>query len=154
MANVNEEEEGIPERLLPDLDDPGWKPFWIAAKERRLVAQRCLACGVLRFPPLPICDRCLSEETAWVDVAQVGRVWSYAVYHRAFHPSLQAEIPYTVGIVQNDDALQFVGRIAGPRSLIAVDAVVRADFVEISAECTIVTWRPEPHLSIPREVGG
>lgn len=129
---------------LPDLDDPDWAPFWAATREGRLTAQRCGSCGTLRFPPLPICDTCLGEEARWEDVATTGTVWSYAVYHRAFHPGFAGEIPYVVAIVENEDGLRFTGTVVGDRDRVAVGVPVTAVFDPVTPEVTLVKWVVAP----------
>ena len=37
-------------------------PFFAAAREGRLVVQRCAGCAALRFPPREICSACLATE--------------------------------------------------------------------------------------------
>ncbi len=51
--------------LLPDVDAPLTAPFWAAAREGRLVAQRCARCGALRFPPSEVCPEWLGMQAEW-----------------------------------------------------------------------------------------
>lgn len=105
--------------LVP-LDDPVAGPFWQAARDGRLVVQRCGSCGALRWPPLAGCPDCRSRETTWAGVAPSGTIWSFVIYHRAFAAELTAEIPYTVVMVELDDGPYIVGRLvpgAGPPSV-------------------------------------
>jgi uncharacterized OB-fold protein len=92
-------------------DDPVAGPFWQAARQGRLVVQRCISCGALRWPPLAGCPECRSRDTIWADVAPSGTIWSFVVYHRAFAPELTAEIPYTVVMVELDDGPAMIGRL-------------------------------------------
>jgi hypothetical protein len=48
-----------------------------------------------------------------VAVCQKGTIWSYAVFHRAFHPGFKDELPYVVGIIENEDGVRYTGRIQG-----------------------------------------
>jgi uncharacterized protein len=125
---------------IPDVDDPLMAPFWAAARDGKLIAQRCPNCHALRFPPLPICDTCLAEGGDWVDVSTQGVIWSYVVYHRAFHPGFHADLPYVVAIVENEDGLSFVGNVLGDRDRIQVGASVRAVFDAVTAMFTMVKW--------------
>lgn len=59
--------------------DPHTEPFWLAAKERRLVAPRCGECGTFRLPPTPFCPRCRSQRVDWVDLSGHAEVFSYSV---------------------------------------------------------------------------
>jgi uncharacterized protein len=132
------------EKPLPDLDNPDMKPFWAATRESRLIAPKCLSCDQFRWPPTPICGACLSEDTQWVDVSRQGAVWSYAIYHRAFHPGFKQDLPYVVAVVENAEGLHFVGNITGSREGLAVGAPVAAVFDPVTPEVTLVKWRIVP----------
>lgn len=125
---------------IPRLDDPDMGPFWAAAREHRLTAQRCSSCSVLRFPALPICPTCLEQGADWVDVAETGTVWSFVVYHRAFHPGFQADLPYTVAIVETDDGVRYTGRVVSDREKVAVGARVRVIFTDETDDFTLPMW--------------
>jgi uncharacterized OB-fold protein len=96
---------------LPPVTDPLTVPFWDAAGQGRLVIQRCLGCGELRWPPLVGCPECHSRDATWDEVRPTGTIWSFVVYHRAFAAELRDEIPYTVAMVQLDDGPYLVGRL-------------------------------------------
>lgn len=125
---------------IPDLDDPDMGPFWKAARDGRLTAQRCTNCDTLRFPALPICDTCLELGFSWVDVSPSGTIWSYVVYHRAFHPGFKDDVPYVVAIVENDEGLRFVGNVIGERVDVKVGSAVTAVFDAVTPEFTMVKW--------------
>src|SRR5690606_23624756 len=57
------------------------EPFWQHAKEGRLVALQCGACGHFRMPPTPFCPECRSTEKNWKELSGRGSVYSYAVIH-------------------------------------------------------------------------
>jgi uncharacterized OB-fold protein len=128
-------------RPIPNVNDPEMREFWKNTLEHRLTAQLCQNCGTLRFPALPICDTCLDERSEWVDVAQHGTVWSFVVYHRAFHPGFEHDIPYAVAVVETDDGVRYVGRIVGDRDGLAVGSAVVAEFDDATSEFTMVNWR-------------
>jgi hypothetical protein len=125
---------------LPRLDDPVQGPFWAAARERRLTAQKCGNCGTLVFPGLEICPACWERALSWTDVSTEGSIWSYVVYHRAFHPGFAGELPYVVAIVENADGVRYTGRVVGPRDDVSVGAKVRAVFAAETPEFTLVKW--------------
>lgn len=125
---------------VPKLDDPVQGPFWAAAREHRLTAQKCGNCGALVFPGLEICPACWERELAWIDVSTEGSIWSYVVYHRAFHPGFKDELPYVVAIVENTDGVRYTGRVVGRREDVSVGAKVRAVFADETPEFTLVKW--------------
>jgi hypothetical protein len=125
---------------VPKLDDPDQGPFWAAAREHRLTAQRCTNCGDLRYPALQICPTCWDRDFEWSDVSTEGSIWSYVVYHRAFHPGFKDELPYVVAIVENTDGVRYTGRVVGRREDVSVGAKVRAVFADETPEFTLVKW--------------
>jgi uncharacterized protein len=125
---------------IPKLDDPAMAPFWTHTKQHVLTAQKCSSCGSLRFPALPICPRCMDLRFEWVPVSPHGEIWSYAVYHRAFHPGFKDEIPYVVAIVENEDGVRYTGRIRGSREKVSVGAAVEVVFVDETPEFTLPQW--------------
>lgn len=127
---------------IPNLADPDMKPFWTATREHRLTAQRCTNCRTFRFPALPICDTCLDEGVEWIDIDPYGTVWSYVVYHRAFHPGFADEVPYTVAIVETSQGPRYTGRVLAPAGSITVGTEVTATFEDATADFTMVHWVP------------
>jgi uncharacterized protein len=58
------------------------EPFWEAAKEGRLTACQCAACGHFRMPPTPVCPQCASFERNWPTLPGTGTVFSFAICNR------------------------------------------------------------------------
>jgi uncharacterized protein len=136
--------------LLPDPADPVSGPFWEAARNRRLVVQRCLNCGRLRYPPLVGCPDCLSRPAEWTELRPEGTIWSYAVYHRALHAAFDGDPPYTVAVVELDDGPRIAARLAPPGAEAAVGARVVAGFEDVSDTVTLLRW----HLADDAERAG
>jgi hypothetical protein len=60
---------------------PSTEPFWLAARDKKLVAPRCGNCGHFRLPPTPFCPQCQSTEVDWVTLSGQAIVYSFAVVH-------------------------------------------------------------------------
>lgn len=94
--------------LLADLaaisPDATTAPFWDACRRRELRLQRCADCRTFRQPPSPGCPHCGSARSDWPLLSGRGAVFSYTIVHHAAVPSLAADIPYNVVVVQLDDA--------------------------------------------------
>jgi uncharacterized OB-fold protein len=71
----------LPSEQIRITTDPITEPFWQAAKEGRLVAPRCGACGHFRLPPTPYCPECQSRDVEWVELSGRAEVYSFAVVH-------------------------------------------------------------------------
>ena len=116
-------------------------PFWDAARDGRLVVQRCTRCARAYWPTVERCGDCDGGPLEWVDVPPVGRVWSYAVYHRVFDPRLDVEVPYVVVAVELDAGVCLPGRFVGDAEELTVGTEVEASFVELEPGLTAPVWR-------------
>ena len=56
--------------------------FWAAAREHRLVAQRCDDCGRLRHHPQERCPECTSAAWRWSPVSGRGVVYTFTRSHK------------------------------------------------------------------------
>lgn len=128
---------------LPDVTVPLTAPFWQAAREHRLLAQKCSSCDAVQWPPKPNCTSCLAElgEEDWAEIAQTGTVWSFLVYHRAFDPGFKDKVPYNVAMVRLDAGPMFITNVVGGNDLRVGDRVTAA-FEAESEEVTLVRFRP------------
>lgn len=128
---------------LPDVHEPLNAAFWLAAREHRLVMQQCSACGTIPWPPKRICPGCLKPMSpdAWQEIAQTGTIWSFSIYHRAFHPGFADRIPYNVAIVKLDAGPMFVTNVTGGGE-VTIGLRVKAHFCEESPDVTLVRFAP------------
>ncbi|MGH2947235.1 MAG: Zn-ribbon domain-containing OB-fold protein [Solirubrobacteraceae bacterium] len=84
-----------------------------ALEEGRLTHQRCLLCGYAWLPPGGECPSCLGAEWTWETAAGGGRIVSWVVYHRAYHPAFADRVPYNVAIVELDEGPRLVTNVIG-----------------------------------------
>jgi uncharacterized protein len=61
--------------------DETTRPFWEAAKQRRLSVPQCADCAAFRMPPSPFCPNCQSPKVNWIDLSGEATVYSFAVVH-------------------------------------------------------------------------
>jgi uncharacterized OB-fold protein len=117
------------------------RPFWDACRRHELVIQQCTACATFRHPPTPVCWRCRSFAHAWVRVSGRGRIFSWAVVHRAFLPELDGAVPYTVVVVALDDApgVRLISNLIEAEP--AVDLAVEVMFEDVAPEVTVPRFR-------------
>jgi uncharacterized OB-fold protein len=94
---------------LTILDD---NRFWFeAAREGRLLIQRCANCGTLRQPPGPACPRCRSFEWDTIESARRGTLHSFTVIHHPQDPAFT--YPLAVGLLDLAEGTRLVADIAG-----------------------------------------
>jgi uncharacterized OB-fold protein len=119
------------------------RAHWEGARKREFLIQRCQACGHLQFPPLPECSRCLREDLAWVRSSGKGNVYSYIVYHQAWHPGFGEEMPYAVAIIELEEGVRLINTVVGiAPEAITVDLPVEVTYEDVAEEVTIPKFRP------------
>jgi uncharacterized protein len=101
-----------PEKPLPRASAESL-PHWEGAKQHKLLIQHCRACGQLWFPPSVRCHHCLSADFIWDEVSGEGRIYSFVVYHRLYHPGFGGELPYVVGIIELREGPRLLTNIVG-----------------------------------------
>lgn len=130
--------------LLPEIDVES-RPFWSAAREHRLVAQRCKNCGRLRFPVRPICPHCQSWSAEWTELSGRGRVRSWVITHHVTHPAFVRQLPYTIVYVELADqpSLVMYGNLRPSTAAVHLDLPVSAVFEDITPDVTLVQWKAD-----------
>jgi uncharacterized OB-fold protein len=79
----------LPGDIVVISTDTSTEPFWLAARDRRLVAPRCTSCGTFRLPPTPFCPECQSTDVEWPGLSGRATVFSFSVVHGfPGHPDL------------------------------------------------------------------
>ncbi len=96
-----------PARALPGdqiaiTTNPDTEPFWQAAKEHRLTACQCAACGKFRMPPSPFCPECSSPAKNWPELPGTATVFSYVVCNK--NPKTGEDFIYVPVVVDLDGA--------------------------------------------------
>jgi uncharacterized OB-fold protein len=97
---------GVPPGVTEETE-----PFWTAAKQGRLVAERCSECGAESFPPRGICRSCRARATVPFEVTGAGSVYSFTVNYQRWLPDL--EVPYAIVLVEFPDhpGVRVAGRL-------------------------------------------
>jgi uncharacterized protein len=87
------------------------QPFWDACRERVLRVMQCASCEHLFLPAAPCCPCCWSDDLSMVDVSGDGRVFSYVVYRRTYHPAFPA--PYVVALIELAEGPRLISNVIG-----------------------------------------
>ena len=119
------------------------EPFWNAAKEHRLVMPRCEGCARYAFPPTVACVACGSEQFTWVDVSGYGKVFSFVVYHRVYHPAFRSKVPYVVAVIELDEGPRIISNVVGmPVEDVVCEMPVRVVFDDVREGMVIPQFAP------------
>ena len=129
---------------LPEITDFS-RPFWSAAKNGKLVMQKCGRCGTVDFFPKPWCVECGYRGLEWVEVKPEGTVYSYTVSYLVMmnFPAWKDDLPVMVCIIDLDDGGRMYGQLTGcsPEE-VRIGMRVQAYFEDISEEAAIPKFRP------------
>ena len=118
------------------------KAFWDAAKKHELVAYKCLNCGALYSQAID-CVSCDSPRMDWVKVSGRGEVFTFCIYHQAFHPAWKDDIPYNVAYVKLDEGPLLLTNIVGCANKdIHIGMPVEVVFEDINEEITLPKFKP------------
>ncbi|MGH7289261.1 MAG: Zn-ribbon domain-containing OB-fold protein [Myxococcota bacterium] len=127
-------------RPLP-WPNPTTQPFFDAARERRLVLQRCPRDGFF-FYPRSRCPTCLGADWKWEEVAGRGRVHAFTVDRVGHVPALQKLAPYAIAIVELDAGPRMTARLVEcDPNAVKVGTPVVAAFEDVEGT-TLVHFRP------------
>jgi hypothetical protein len=123
---------------VPDEDSA---PFWEYCRNGELRAQRCTACGRLRYPPRPTCPQCGSIGVEWQPLSGRGKVYTYAVSHQAIHPALEGRVPWTTIIVELDEGLRMTSNLIEGSPAIEIGTPVEVVFEAVNDEITLPRFK-------------
>ena len=141
---------------IEDLDIENVAYFGYCAKgEFRL--QRCVACGLLRYPPGTACPWCTGAEFEWTAVEGRGVVHSYGEVHQAIQPAFRAHTPYMVllveldtqsGVPSKEEGLRVIGNLVTASGELAPPEMVQR--VGIGSRMRMVFASAGPDIAIPQ----
>ncbi|GIH72426.1 bifunctional MaoC family dehydratase N-terminal/OB-fold nucleic acid binding domain-containing protein [Sphaerimonospora thailandensis] len=127
-------------------EDNAW--WFDAAREHRLLVQRCADCGTLRHPPGPCCPHCQSFTWDTVEASGRGTVYSYTVAHHPRHPAF--DYPLLIGVIALEEGTRLIANIlvdaagAEPDAVgdyVHVDAPVALEWLDLDDELTLPAFR-------------
>ena len=105
------------------------RPYWDAARERRLLIRQCRDCGARHFMPRLLCPACWSDRLEWVPSSGRGRVHSFSIVHRAPTPAFAAIAPYVVALIDLEEGPRMFANIIGADARsVSIGDSVEVDF--------------------------
>jgi uncharacterized OB-fold protein len=130
--------EPTPDLVVPEITDVN-RGFWEATERGELALQRCGDCGALRYPIAEVCPQCLSTSTEWTPLSGRASLFSWIVFHNAYHAGWRDRLPYNVALVKLEE---------GPLLFSNVGCDEATEF-SIGMPLTVVFER-EGDITIPR----
>jgi uncharacterized OB-fold protein len=118
------------------------RPFWEGAKRHELMIYRCLNCGTYYIPPTH-CIVCNKPDMSWVKAKGKGKIYTFIVYHIAYHPKWKKHLPYNVAWVELEEGPLIMTNITGCKNEdLHIDMPVEVTFDDVSNEITIPKFKP------------
>ncbi|MGE0385358.1 MAG: Zn-ribbon domain-containing OB-fold protein [Gammaproteobacteria bacterium] len=131
-----------PARPLPEIE-PETAPFWEAAREHRLVMQRCTDCGTYRYPPELGCYQCGSTKSQWQEVSGNATLQTWTVLHPPVLPWFKDRTPFPVAVVELAEGPRMATNLVDiPVEEYRVGMPLRVEFEDVRGEeVTLVKFR-------------
>lgn len=129
----------FPAGMIPPPVSMDTVGFWEAAREHRLVIQRCARCRARQHPPAPVCHACRERDLGWEEVEPRGRVYTWTAVHKAWVPQLEGHLPYLVAVIELEAGVRIVSNLVE----------IATEDVRIGTRVEAV-WDDYAELSVPR----
>ncbi|UUZ59397.1 bifunctional MaoC family dehydratase N-terminal/OB-fold nucleic acid binding domain-containing protein [Nocardioides sp. B-3] len=116
--------------------------FWFeAAREHRLVVQRCLGCKTLRHPPGPACPECQSFDWDTVEARGRGTLYSFVVAHHPRHPAF--DYPLLIAVVELEEGTRLITNLTGVTADdLTIGMPLEVEWLDADPELTLPVFRP------------
>jgi len=135
------------EKPLPQIT-PDKKPFWDAAGRSELLLMKCSVCGRRRHPLYGgdsyMCPGCnTNRPPEWIKSTGKGKIITWTVIHRAFHPAFTEDVPYVVVLALLDEGVRMMADLRGVKPEdVRENMPVEVFFERLSDEITLPQFRP------------
>lgn len=127
---------------LPHITDVT-RPYWDAAREGRLLLQRCQRCQRHIHYPRPWCPYCWSCDLEWRPASGRGRVITFTVVHHPPSPAFAGDTPYMLAVIALAEGPQMMVNILTDRpDAVTIDMPVRVTF-ETRGDLAIPQFEPD-----------
>jgi uncharacterized OB-fold protein len=125
---------------VPSLES---QPYWEGLRQHRLLMPHCDDCAHAWFPPSLHCPNCNSGKVTWKEVSGRGKIFSYVVFHRVYHPGFADEVPYVVALVALEEGPRLLSNVIGiPPEAVVCDMPVRVAYEDITESMTLPKFTP------------
>ena len=109
--------------VVPENDHPH-REYLEHNASGRFTIQKCSDCGHYRYPVGTACPDCRSLDSTWEAMSGKGVIYSYYVVPHAINPAFKGFVPYSVILVELDEAR---GEYGEGRALRVIGNLLDAD---------------------------
>ncbi len=130
------------DKPVPPID-PWTEPYWAAAREGKLLIQRCQSCGRNIFYPRLSCPFCFSDNPEWVEASGRAVVYSFSVAQNNCPSAFMADMPFVIAIVRLEEGVRMMTNIVDcDPETVYCGMPVQVTFEKLTAEITLPKFRP------------
>jgi hypothetical protein len=131
-----------PKKPVPVVN-PWARPFWEAARDHKLVIQKCKDCDKYVFYPRIACPHCFSDELTWVQASGKGKIYTYSVVVSNAPSAFVQDMPYVIAVIRLDEGVQMLSNVVdcNPEE-VTCDMPVEVTFQKLDEEFTLPKFRP------------
>ena len=127
---------------LPEITKVS-RPFYKAAREHRLLVQRCKDCHKNIFYPKSLCPYCMSSNLEWFQSSGKGRVYTYSVVEAATPEAFQGAAPYILGVIDLEEGVRMLSWIIDCKPEdVKCDMDVSVTFRDLNEEIALPMFKP------------
>jgi uncharacterized OB-fold protein len=138
---MSEQKYGKP---LPN-PSPETQRFWQGLKAHELWLPYCRVCEKCYWYPRDFCPNCGTRDVEWRRSEGRGRIYTFAIQYRAWHPGWANETPYITTMIDLDEGVRIFSNLIGvepePQN-IKCDSPVEAVFEDVTDGITLLKFRP------------
>jgi uncharacterized OB-fold protein len=131
---------------LPEIT-PVNQRFWEAAKEGKLMMQRCKDCQSWVWCPRPICVDCNSDKLEWTSLSGRGKIFSFTVIREVVGRELRgfaSDIPYVTAWIDLDEGPRICSNVIGcPIESVKIGMDVQVAFEDTGEGISLPKFRPQ-----------
>lgn len=121
--------------------------YFEAARERRLLIQRCTGCGRLRHPPTAACAHCGALGWDTVQSRGQGTLFSYTVIDAPVVPPFKPG--HVVGLVELEGGVRVVAELVDVgRDEVAIGMPLELAFLQCDPQLVLPVFRPRADLAV------
>jgi uncharacterized OB-fold protein len=124
---------------------PETQRYWEGCKKHELWLPYCRSCQRFYFYPRAFCPQCFSWNIEWRQVSGRGKIYTFAIQHRAWHPGWSEEVPYVTALVELEEGPRLYTNIVevdpDPKKL-RCDMPVEVVFDDVNDEISLPKFRP------------
>ncbi len=98
------------EKPIPRRDNLNGE-FFSYTSRQELRFQKCDDCGSWRHMPRHTCARCHSPNWSWQKSGGRGKLYSWNINYRSFHPAFNDDTPYSVCVIEMEEGVRMVSQL-------------------------------------------